>query len=98
MPELAGRVVVLLDNGSEHGPLVARALAEAGVSVLTVHGQGRPPEGRAVFAGDPSDPVDVDTAQTMAAELFGAVHAVVDVADLPDDPARAIDVLAARLA
>jgi len=95
---LSGKVVVLLDNGSAHGVDVARALAEAGVSVVTVHGQGRPPEGRAVFAGDPSDPVDVQSAQTMATELFGRVDAVIDVADLPADPQRAIDTVATRLA
>lgn len=94
---LVGRVLVLLDNGSSHGANVARALAQAGASVVTVHGQGRPPEGRAVFAGDPSDPVDVETAQTMAAELFGTVDAVIDVADLPDDPERAIHTVSARL-
>lgn len=97
MGELAGRVLVLLDNGSPHGAHVARALAQAGASVVTVHGQGRPPEGRAVFAGDPSDPVDVETAETMATELFGTVDAVIDVADLPDDPERAIDAVSTRL-
>jgi hypothetical protein len=85
------RVVVLLDNGSAHGPNVARALAEAGVAVLTVHGQGRAPEGRGHYAGDPSDPFDVETATTMATDLFGPVDAVVDVADLPADPSAAVD-------
>ena len=83
MNELGGRVIVLLDNGAEHGASVAKALAEAGASVVTVHGQGRPPEGRGHFAGDPSDPMDVETAKTMATELFGSVSAVVDVADVP---------------
>jgi NAD(P)-dependent dehydrogenase (short-subunit alcohol dehydrogenase family) len=85
MPELGGRVVVLLDNGTPHGPHVARALAEAGVCVVTVHGQGRAPEGRAHLSGDPSEPLDVATAKEMARELFGPVDAVIDVADLPDD-------------
>lgn len=98
LSNLSGKVVVLLDNGSAHGAHVAKALAEAGVSVMTLHGQGRPPEGRAVFAGDPADPVDVDAAQTMASELFGRVDAVIDVADLPEDPSGAIDTVAARLA
>lgn len=83
MGELGGRVIVLLDNGSPHGPLVARALAEAGASVLTVHGQGRAPEGRGHFAGDPTDPLDVETASTMATDLFGPVSLVLDLADLP---------------
>lgn len=83
MSELGGAVIVLLDNGSPHGSLVAKALAEAGASVVTVHGQGRPPEGRGHFAGDPSDPMDVETASTMATELFGPVSLVLDVADVP---------------
>lgn len=94
---LAGRVVVLLDNDTAHGPTVAHALAEAGASVVTVHGQGRAPEGRGHLAGDPSDPMDVETASTMAAELFGPVDVVVDAADLPDQPADAIRALTDRL-
>jgi hypothetical protein len=90
MGDSGGRVLVLLDNGSPHGPDVARALAQAGIAVLTVHGQGRAPEGRGHFAGDPSDPVDVETATTMATELFGTVDAVIDVADLPADPEQAL--------
>lgn len=100
MSELGGKVIVLLDNGCEHGPFVARALADAGASVVTVHGQGRAPEGRGHLAGDPSDPMDVETASTMAAELFGAVNAVVDVADVPvnADLAQVVDAVRAKLA
>jgi hypothetical protein len=64
---------------------VARRLAVAGASVVTLHQDGRGPEGRAVFAGDSAEPLDVDTARTMAAELFGPVDAVLDLADLPPD-------------
>lgn len=96
MSELGGRVVVLLDNGSPHGTLVAKTLAEAGASVLTVHGQGRAPEGRGHFAGDPSEPMDVDTASTMATELFGPVSLVLDVADVPDTADAAAIVNAVR--
>ncbi|MDQ1445724.1 MAG: hypothetical protein QOI20_2188 [Acidimicrobiaceae bacterium] len=95
---LGGRVLVLLDNGSEHGAHVARALAQAGASVLTVHGQGRPPEGRGLFSGDGGDPLDVGTATTMATELFGPVDAVLDVADLPDgDPDALMESVERRL-
>lgn len=93
MSELGGRVIVLLDNGSEHGSLVAKALAEAGASVLTVHGQGRAPEGRGHYAGDPSDPMDVETAAIMATELFGPVSLVFDAADVPVN-AKASDMVA----
>ena len=94
MTDVGGAVVVLLDNGSEHGPAVAQALAEAGISVVTVHGQGRAPEGRAHLAGEPSNPVDVDAAKTMAEELFGRLDGVVDITDLPADPAEAVATLA----
>ena len=84
MTELSGRVFVLLDNGSSTASAdIARGLAEDGASVVTVHGQGTRPEGRGHFAGDPSDPLDVDAAVTMATELFGPVDAVLDLADLP---------------
>jgi hypothetical protein len=81
---LAGRVFVLLDDGTAaDGAEVAHGLAEAGASIVTVHEEGRPPDGRAVFAGSPANPFDVDAARAMAAELFGPVDAVVDLADLP---------------
>jgi hypothetical protein len=97
---VAQRVFVLLDPGPTAGGAdaseVARLLAEAGASVVTVHQDPRPPEGRALYAGDPTDPVDVETATTMAAELFGPVDAVVDLADLPPRPADVIAVLEGR--
>jgi hypothetical protein len=65
---------------------------------LTVHGQGRPPEGRGLFSGDGGDPLDVGTATTMATELFGPVDAVLDVADLPDgDPDALMESVERRL-
>lgn len=94
---LAGRVFVVLDPGlPANGAEVARLLAEAGASVLTVHQDDRPPEGRAVLAADPTDPVDVETATTMAGELFGPVDAVVNLTDLPDDPFDVFSVIRRR--
>jgi NAD(P)-dependent dehydrogenase (short-subunit alcohol dehydrogenase family) len=87
---LSGRVFVLLDNGASVSSAdVARALAEAGAAVVTVHGE-RPPEGRGVLAGDPSDPLDVEAATTMAQELFGPVDALLDLADLPPVAVEAV--------
>lgn len=88
---LAGRVFVLLDTGSSLASAeVAKGLAEAGAAVVTVHGE-RPPAGRGVLAGDPSDPLDLEAAKTMAQELFGPVDAILDlVADLPPDAAEAL--------
>jgi hypothetical protein len=97
---LAQRVFVLLDPGPPGGAAdaseVARLLAEAGASVVTVHQDARPPEGRALYAGDPTDPVDVETASAMAAELFGPVDAVLDLADLPPRPADVVVVVEGR--
>lgn len=91
MPELTGRVFVLLDNGrSLDAAEVAGALAEAGAATITVHGEGRAPDGRGVFVGDPENPLDVETAHTMATELFGPVNAVLDLADLPEMPEEAV--------
>ncbi len=98
MPELDGRVLVLLDDGrSTDAVAVAHALADAGASIVTLHGQGRGADGRGLFAGDPSDPLDVDAARTMAAELFGPVDAVVDLAELPRMPAEAVAAVTRRL-
>jgi hypothetical protein len=95
--ELAGRVFVLLDAGDSAASAgLARGLAEAGAAIVTVHGHGRGADGRGVFAGDPTDPVDVDTAATMAAELFGPVDAVLDLAELPADPGVAVKELHLR--
>ncbi|HZQ28001.1 MAG TPA: hypothetical protein VFA94_09915 [Acidimicrobiales bacterium] len=96
---LAGRVFVVLDPGpSTDAAEVARLLAEAGASVLTVHQDDRPPDGRGVLVADPTDSVDVETATTMAAELFGPVDAVVDLADLPPGAAQVVSVIRDRFA
>ena len=95
--ELDGRVFVLLDDGrSADAADVARVLAEAGASVVTLHDEPRAPEGTAVFAGDPGDSVDVETAETMAAELFGPVDAVLNAADLPRMPEEALQAVLDR--
>jgi hypothetical protein len=97
MGDLAGRVFVLLDGGDSAGSAdLARGLAEAGAAIVTVHGQGRGADGRAVYIGDPSDSIDIEAASTMAAELFGPVDAVVDLAELPVDPAVAVQELRLR--
>lgn len=97
MGELAGRVFVLLDDGQAlASAAVSRALAEAGAAIITVHGAGAAPEGRGLFVGDPGEPVDVETATTMATELFGPVDGVVSVADLPDEPDKAVAELTRR--
>lgn len=97
LAELAGRVFVMLDAGSSaRAAEVARALAEAGASVVTLHGDGRGADGRAVFAGDPRDELDVEAARTMAAELFGPVDAVLDAADLPRMPDEAVQAVLRR--
>jgi hypothetical protein len=89
--ELGGRVFVLLDNGGSTASVeLARGLAEAGAAVVTVHGEGRAPEGRGHLAGDPAEPLDVDAATAMATELFGPVDAVLEVADLPVRPEDAV--------
>jgi NAD(P)-dependent dehydrogenase (short-subunit alcohol dehydrogenase family) len=94
---LAGRVLVLLDDGrSTDSAAVARALAEAGAAVVTVHGEGRAPDGRAEFVADPSNPIDVDTAVTMATELFGPVDGVVSLGELSVHAPSAIEELARR--
>lgn len=91
LAELAGRVFVVLDDGSsDRAADVARALAEAGASVVTLHGEDRGADGRGVFAGDPGAELDVEAAKTMAAELFGPVDAVLDAADLPAMPDEAV--------
>jgi len=97
MNELDGRVFVLLDDGrSVDSADVARALAEAGAAIVTVHGERRGPDGRGVFAGDPGDALDVEAAETMAGELFGPVNAVLDLADLPRMPAEAVQAVLRR--
>lgn len=95
--DLAGRVFVLLDDGTgADAAAVAHGLAEAGASVVTLHEEGGAPDGRASFTGSPTNPIDVDAAQTMATELFGPVDAVLYLSELPNSADTAVRKLRER--